>query len=105
MRSPPTLSPPQNLERAPGERSTILHIYCPLGKKYNLTQILRIGEVQSCANVGHILRIREISTILRKSCAYIVHWGKKYNLAQILPIYCVLGRESCAYIGIDKRKS
>ena len=39
------------------------------GKKYNL---------------AHILHIEEGNVILCKSCAYIVHWGNKYNLAQIL---------------------
>ena len=34
----------------------------------------------------HILHIGERSTILRKSCAYIAHWGNKYNLAHILRI-------------------
>ena len=79
-----------------GEISTMLRIYCALEK-----------EVQSCANLAHILCIGEISTILRiycalekevqscalgnklilcKSCVYIAHWRKKYNLAQILCI-------------------
>ena len=64
----------------------ILHIYCALEKEvqscanlaYNLVQILRIycaleKEVQSCTNLVHILCIEEISTILRKSFAYIAH--------------------------------
>ena len=41
----------------------------------------------------HVLRIGEITTFLRKSCAYIAHWRKKYNLVQILCIYCALGKE------------
>ena len=54
-----------------GERSAILCIYCALGK-----------EVQSYANLAHILRVGE----------------KKYNLVQIFCIYCALGKEvqSCA---------
>ena len=48
-------------------------------------------EVQFCANLAHILRIGEIST-------YIAHWRNKYNLAQIVRIYCALGKgaQSCA---------
>ena len=43
-------------------------------------------EVQSCANLAHILRIGEIST-------YIAHWRNKYNLAQIMRIYCALEKQ------------
>ena len=60
----------------------ILCKYCTLGR-----------EVQSCANLAYILCIGEISTILCKSCAYIAHWGNKYNLAQTLRIYCASGKE------------
>ena len=52
------------------------------------------------SKMGYILHIGETSTI----CTYIAHWGKKYNVAQILRI----GRESCANLAIlhiDKRKS
>ena len=57
-------------------------------------------EVQSCANLAHILRIGERSTILRKSCAYIAHRGNKYNLAHILRIgeRSTILRKFCAYI-------
>ena len=74
------------------------------GNKYDLAHILRIGEISTtlrklCAyieywrnkyNLAQTLRIGEISTFLRKSCAYIAHWGK-YNLAQMLRMYCALG--------------
>ena len=48
----------------------------------------------------HIFRMGEITTILHRSCAYIAHWRKKYNLAQIFCIYCASEKEvqSCAYI-------
>ena len=83
-------------------------LYCALWK-----------EVQSCANLAHILHIEERGKILhkscayiaywrnnynlRKSCAYIAYWRNKYNLVQILCIYCALEKEvqSCtnlAYI-------
>ena len=67
----------------------ILCIYCTLGR-----------EVQSCANLVHVLRIGERSTILHKSCAYIAHWGEKYNLAQMFRIgeRSTILRKSCAYI-------
>ena len=66
-----------------GQRGTILYIYCALENKYNLAQILRIywaleKSVQSCANLAHMLRIGKEV----QSCA---------NLAHIL---CI-GRESC----------
>ena len=38
------------------------------------------------------IHIGEVSTMLRKSCTYIEHWGE--NLAQILRIYCALTKES-----------
>ena len=73
----------------------ILHIYCPLEKEVqsfeNLVHICTFEkEVQSRANLEHLLCIGERSTIFRKSCAYIAHRRKKYNLAQILCIYCAL---------------
>ena len=75
------------------------------GKKYNLAHILHIGR-ESCANLAHIFHMGEITTILRKSCAYIAHWGKKYNLAQILCIYCGLGDNLaqilCIYCRLEK---
>ena len=73
----------------------------------NLVHILHVGErstipgVQSCANLAHILCIGEISTILHISCVYIAHWGKKYNLAQILRIYCALGENLAHILRID----
>ena len=44
--------------------------------------------------------------MLHKSCAYIAHWRKKYNLGQILRIYCALEKEvqSCAYIAHWRNK-
>ena len=42
---------------------------------------------KSCAYIAHLERI------LRKSCAYIAHWRKKYNLVQILLIYCTSLKE------------
>ena len=64
--------------------------------------ILRNGR-ESCANLAHILCIREISTILCKSCTYIAHiahWRNNYNLAQILCIgeRRTILRKSCTYI-------
>ena len=97
----------------------ILHIYSHRGNKYNLVQILRIHctlekEVQSCANLAHILHIGERNTVLHKSCTYIAHWGekynlahwrKKYNLAQILCIYCTSGKVNLTHISHIVRES
>ena len=59
----------------------ILCIYCSSGKEVqsctNLVHILSIGR-ESWANLAHILCIGEMTTILSKSCAYIVHWREKY---------------------------
>ena len=59
-----------------------------------MRKIVVISSMRNTCARFSILRIGERSTILRKSCAYIAHWRKKYNLAHILRI----GRESCAYI-------
>ena len=46
-------------------------------------------------NLAHILCIGEISTILRESCAYIVHWGGGgRGGGRILRIYFALTKES-----------
>ena len=89
-------------------------------KKYNLVQILCIyctsrREVQSCANLAHILRIGERSTVLRKSCTYIAHWRNDYSLVHILHIgerstilhkSCAMEKEvqSCTYIAHWRKK-
>ena len=65
---------------------------------YLFPQCTRLYFFLQCAIYAQDLRIEEISTILCKSCTYIAHWTNKYNLVQILCIYCALEKEvqSCA---------
>ena len=61
-------------------------IFAHSGEKYNLAQILRKScalekEVQSCANLAHILRIGEEV----QSCAYVL--TQIMNLTQVVNIH------------------